>query len=96
MRKTTPNLYCDQTLSKEGSIFLFVMAMAWNITVGPRTMIVVESIKMIVVIPNKNMYSRQWNMVPLELQERVKKEHLSVRTGNGSIGNEKHICTKVS
>ncbi len=95
MRKTTPNLYCDQTPLKEGSIFLFMMAMAWNITTGLRTMTVVESIKMIVVIPNKNMYSRQRNTVPLELQERAKKECLSVHMGDGSIGNEKHIHTKV-
>ena len=62
---------------------------------GPRTMTVVESIKMIVMIPNKNMCSRQWNTDPLELQERAKKERLSVRAGNGSIGNEKHIRTEV-
>jgi len=94
MRKTTPNLYCDQTPSREGSMYLFVMAMAWNITAGPRTMTAVESIKMIVVIPNKNMCSRQRNTGPLELQERAKKGTFERSRRDESIGNESTYTQK--
>jgi len=90
MASTTWILCGDQTLSKEGSIFLISMGMPWDVSPGPRTMTVVESIKMIIVIANKNMCSRQRNKGPLELHEGARRERLSVRAGDGSIGNEKH------
>jgi len=43
---------------------------------------VVQNIKVIVVIPNKNMCSRERNTDPLELREGVRRESLSVRAGN--------------
>ena len=81
----------DQTLSKEGSIFLIMMGMPWDVSAGPRTRTMVQSIKVIVVIPNKNMCSRERNKDPLELQEGERRGRLSVRTSDGSIGNEKHV-----
>jgi hypothetical protein len=90
MVMTTSVLYCDQTPSKEGSIVWIMVGMSWDVSAGPRTMPVVQNIKMIAVIPNKNLCSRERNKGPLELQERARKEHLNVRTGDGSIGNEKH------
>jgi hypothetical protein len=76
-------------------MYLFVMAMAWNITAGPRTMTAVESIKMIVVIPNKNMCSRQRHR-PLGAAGESEKGTFERSRGDGSIGNEKHIRTEVS
>jgi hypothetical protein len=66
---TTSVLYCDQTPSKEGSIVWIMVGMSWDVSAGPRTMPVVQNIKMIVVIPNKNLCSRERNKGPLELQE---------------------------
>jgi hypothetical protein len=43
--------------------------MTWDFSPGPRTMTIVESIKMIVVIPNKNIRSRERSKGPLELHE---------------------------
>jgi hypothetical protein len=43
----------------------------------------VESIKMIVVIPNKNMDPKERDKGPLELQEEARRESLSVRAGDG-------------
>jgi hypothetical protein len=52
---TTYALYDDQTLSKEGSTVLIITRIPWDASPELRTKKVVESIKMIVVIPNKNM-----------------------------------------
>jgi hypothetical protein len=43
---------------------------SWDVSSVPRTITVVESIKMVVVIPNKNMDPGEWDKGPLELQER--------------------------
>jgi hypothetical protein len=48
---------------------LIIMEMSWNVSPGPRTMTIVESIKMIVVIPNKNICSPERSKGPLELHE---------------------------
>jgi hypothetical protein len=63
------NLCGDQTLSKEGSLVLIIMEMAWDVSPRPRTMTIVESIKMIVVIPNKNIRPRERSKGPLEPHE---------------------------
>ena len=69
---------------------MIAMEMGWDVSPGPRTMTIVESIKMIVVIPNKNVCSRERSKGPLELHEGTRRESLSVRAGDGSIGNGKH------
>jgi hypothetical protein len=54
-------------MSKEGSIILIMMGMPWDVNPVPTMMTVVASMKMIVVIPNKNICPREWNMDPLDL-----------------------------
>jgi hypothetical protein len=44
--------------------------LSWDVSPGPKTIKVEESIKMIVVIPNKNMDPGECDKGPLELQER--------------------------
>jgi hypothetical protein len=84
-------------LSNEGSNFLISMGMPWDISPGPRTMTVVQSIKMIVVIPNKNMDPGEWDKGPLELQGKARREPLSVHAGEQSVGNGKERArTEVS
>jgi len=56
---------------------------------GPRTIKIVESIKMTVVIPNKNMDPGEWDKGPLELQGKARRERLSVHAGDESVGNGK-------
>jgi hypothetical protein len=63
--------------------------LSWDVSPGPKTIKVVESIKMIVVIQNKNMDPGEWDKGPLELQEDARRESLSVRTADGPIGNGK-------
>jgi hypothetical protein len=70
MALTTKNLCGDQTLSKEGCLVLIKMDMTiWDNSPGPRTMTIVESIKIIAVIPNKNICSTERSKGPLELHE---------------------------
>jgi hypothetical protein len=47
-----------------------VKIISWDASQGSRTIMVVESIKMVVVIPNRNMDPEEWDKGPLELQER--------------------------
>ena len=54
----------------EGSIILMMKGMPWVVIPGPKTITVVASMKMIVVIPNTNMCPAEWNKDPLELRER--------------------------
>ena len=49
------------------------MRMSWDVSPGPRTMTIVESIKMIAVIPNKNICSTERSKGPLELHEGVRR-----------------------
>lgn len=70
MTTLTARIFCsDQTLSKEGSNAWIVEEMSWDVNLMSRMRSVVVSIKMIVMIPNKNMCPRDWNKGPLELQE---------------------------
>ncbi len=89
MTLATVILCGDQILSKEGSSVLIMSKLDWDVSPGPRTIKVVESIKMIVVIPNKNMDPKEWDKGPLELQEEARRESLSVRAGDGSFENGK-------
>jgi hypothetical protein len=51
----TMRIFCrDQTLSKEWSSVWIAKGMYWDDSPMPRMRPMVESIKMIVVIPNKN------------------------------------------
>ncbi len=51
----TMRIFCrDQTLSKERSSVWITKGMYWDVSLMLRIRPVVESIKMIVVIPNKN------------------------------------------
>jgi hypothetical protein len=54
----------------EGSIILMMKGMPWVVSPGPTTITVVASIKMIVVIMNKNKTPGELNKDPLELQGR--------------------------
>jgi hypothetical protein len=46
--------------------------MTWDASLGPRTMTIVESMKMIAVIPNKNICPAERSKGPLELHEGVR------------------------
>jgi hypothetical protein len=97
MTLTTSILCGDQTLSKEGSNVLIIMKLNWDVSPGPRTIKILESIKMIVVIPNKNMDPGEWDKGPLELQGKARREPLSVHAGEQSVGNGKERArTEVS
>ena len=86
MMPLTMSLLCGgQIPLKEGSMILIMMRMRWDISAGPRTMTIVESIKMIVEVPNKNMCPSEWNKGPLELQEGARRDSLSVCAGDVSI-----------
>ena len=89
MTLATVILCGDQILSKEGSSALIMSKLNWDVSPGPRIIKVVESIKMIVVIPNKNMDPKEWDKGPLELQEEARGESLSVRAGDGSFEKER-------
>ena len=57
---------------------------------GPKTITVVASMKMIVVIPNTNMCPGEWNKDPLELQERKDREGGEKLSERPNVwGNEK-------
>jgi hypothetical protein len=74
MPTITSNLCDDQPTTIEGSIILMMKGMPWVVIPGPKTITVVASMKMIVVIPNTNMCPGEWNKDPLELQERKDRE----------------------
>jgi hypothetical protein len=78
---TTLILRPDQNLSKEGSIALTIWGMPWDANPEPRTMVVVQSIKIIVVVPNKNMDPGEWDKGPLELEERVRRAKFECSRG---------------
>jgi hypothetical protein len=71
MTPTTKSILCgDQPIAKEGSIILMIMGMPTDVNPVPTEIMVVARMKMIVVIPNRNMCPGECNKDPLELARR--------------------------
>ena len=69
MTPTTTFILCgDQPMTKEGSIILIMIGMPWDVNPVPTEITMVARIKMIVVIPKRNMCAGECNKDPLELE----------------------------
>jgi hypothetical protein len=55
--------------------------MPWDVNPESKTMVVVQSIKIIVVVPNKNMDPGEWDKGPLELQEGARRAKFECSRG---------------
>jgi hypothetical protein len=80
----------DQPMAREGTIILMIMGMPTDVNPVPTEITVVARMKMIVVIPNRNMCPGEYNKDPLELARRkVKKgKFFSVLARKGWVHSE--------